>query len=45
VEKHSDIVSELQKGETIRRMAKLTEKSKSTVQWGKKALDRLETTG
>src|SRR5699024_4104572 len=43
VEKHSDIASELNKGETIRRTAKLTEKSKSTVQRVKKALDRLKT--
>src|SRR5699024_11193680 len=45
VEKHSDIAGELHKGETIRRTARLTEKSKSTVQRVKKALDRLKTTG
>lgn len=44
VEKHGDIVNELNKGETIRRTAKLTEKSKSTVQRVKKALDSLKTT-
>ncbi len=40
VEKHSDIVNELNKGETIRRTAKLTERSTNTVQRAKKALDR-----
>ena len=42
VEKHSDIVGELQKGETIRRTAKLTERSTNTVQRVKKALERLK---
>lgn len=42
VEKHSDIVRELNKGETIRRTAKLTDKSKSTVQRVKKALNRIQ---
>lgn len=42
VEKHSDIAGELNKGETIRRTAKLTDKSKSTVQRVKKALERLK---
>jgi len=44
VEKHSDIVEELNRGESIRRTAKLTEKSKSTVQRVKKTLSRLEIT-
>lgn len=43
IEKHSDIVGELNRGETIRRTAKLAGCSKSTVQRVKKALDRLET--
>lgn len=38
VEKHLDIVSELNRGESIRRTARLTKKSKSTVQIVKKAL-------
>ena len=42
VEKHSDIVDELNRGESIRRTALLTEKSKSTVQRVKKALKRVE---
>ncbi|SMO92568.1 recombinase family protein [Fodinibius sediminis] len=42
VEKHADIVEELNKGESIRRTAKLTEKSKSTVQRVKKALERID---
>ena len=42
VEKHSDIVNELNNGETIRRTAKLTERSTNTVQRVKKALDRLK---
>lgn len=42
VEKHSDIVRELSRGESIRRTAKLTEKSKSTVQRVKKALEGIE---
>ncbi|MGK7371413.1 MAG: recombinase family protein [Candidatus Halalkalibacterium sp. M3_1C_030] len=42
VEKHSDIVRELNRGESIRRTAKLTEKSKSTVQRVKKALEGIE---
>lgn len=42
VEKHSDIVEELNRGESIRRTARLTEKSKSTVQRVKKALDKFE---
>ena len=41
IEKHSDIVEELNRGESIRRTARLTEKSKSTVQRVKKALERL----
>ncbi|WP_142715566.1 recombinase family protein [Fodinibius sediminis] len=45
VEKHSDIVEELNRGETIRRTARLTGRSKSTVQRVKKALDRLKTSG
>lgn len=42
VEKHSDIVEELNRGESIRRAARLTEKSKSTVQRVKKALEGIE---
>lgn len=42
VQKHSDIVRELNRGESIRRTARLTNKSKSTVQRVKKALDRVE---
>ena len=42
IEKHSDIVEELNRGESIRRTAKLTEKSKSTVQRVKKALEGIE---
>jgi DNA invertase Pin-like site-specific DNA recombinase len=45
VETHSDIVTELNKGETIRRTAKLTERSTNTVQRVKKALDHLKSTG
>jgi len=41
MEKHSDIVEELHKGETIRRTAKLTERSTNTVQRVKKAMERL----
>jgi DNA invertase Pin-like site-specific DNA recombinase len=41
-EKHSDIVRELNKGDSIRRTARLTGKSKSTVQRVKKAMDHLE---
>jgi len=37
-------VGELNKGEIIRRTAKLADKSKSTVQRVKKALDNLATT-
>jgi DNA invertase Pin-like site-specific DNA recombinase len=44
VEKHSDIVGELNKGETIRRAAKLTERSTNTVQRVKKAVDHLKLT-
>lgn len=44
IEKHSDIVEELNRGESIRRTARLTEKSKSTVQRVKKTLSRLEIT-
>jgi DNA invertase Pin-like site-specific DNA recombinase len=43
VEKHSDIMRELNHGETIRRTAKLTGKSKSTVQRVKKASESLKT--
>jgi DNA invertase Pin-like site-specific DNA recombinase len=39
VEKHSDIARELNKGDSIRRTARLTGKSKSTVQRVKKALE------
>ena len=42
IEKHSDIVEELNRGESIRRTARLTEKSKSTVQRVKKALGKIE---
>ncbi|MCW9705777.1 recombinase family protein [Fodinibius salsisoli] len=42
VEKHADIVEELNKGESIRRTAKLTEKGKSTVQRVKKSLERID---
>src|SRR5699024_6911054 len=45
VEKHADITEELNRGETIRRTAKLTGRSKSTVQRVKKAAQRLKTTG
>lgn len=41
-EKHSDIVKELNQGESIRRAARLTGKSKSTVQRVKKALEEIE---
>jgi len=41
VEKHNDITRELNRGETIRRTAKLIGKSKSTVQRAKKALERI----
>jgi len=44
VEKHLDIVTELNRGETIRRTAKLTGRSTNTVQRVKKALDRLKAT-
>ena len=44
VEKHADITEELNRGETIRRTAKLTGRSKSTVQRVKKAAQRLKTT-
>src|SRR5699024_11018198 len=44
IEKHSEIVEELHRGETIRRTAKLTERSTNTVQRVKKALDRLKMT-
>lgn len=39
VEKHDDIRRELNSGHSIRRTAKLTGKSKSTVQRVKKAID------
>lgn len=42
IEKHSDIVNELSRGESIRRAARLTGKSKSTVQRVKKALQQIE---
>ena len=42
VDKHSDIVDELMRGESIRRTARLTEKSKSTVQRVKKSWERIE---
>jgi DNA invertase Pin-like site-specific DNA recombinase len=42
VEKHSDIVRELNSGDSIRRTARLTGKSKSTVQRVKKAMERIE---
>ncbi len=42
VEKHSDIVRELNSGDSIRRTARLTKKSKSTVQHVKKVLARIE---
>src|SRR5699024_1456292 len=41
VAKHTDIVDELNKGETIRRTAKLTGRSTNTVQRVKKALNHL----
>src|SRR5699024_1708024 len=44
VERHSDVVGELNRGETIRRTAKLTRRSTRTGQRVKKALDRLRTT-
>src|SRR5699024_5519865 len=42
VAKHADIVAELNRGETIRRTAKLTGRSTNTVQRVRKALYRLE---
>lgn len=42
LEKHSDIVDELNQGESIRRTAKLTEKSTGTVQKVKNTLKRIE---
>lgn len=42
LKKHSDIVEELNRGESIRRTARLTEKSKSTVQRVKKVIDKIE---
>lgn len=42
VQKHSDIVKELNQGESVRRAARLTGKSKSTVQRVKKALEEVE---
>jgi DNA invertase Pin-like site-specific DNA recombinase len=41
MEKHTDIVRELNKGDSIRRTARLTGKSKSTVQRVKKAMARI----
>jgi DNA invertase Pin-like site-specific DNA recombinase len=41
IEKHDDIVRELNNGESIRRTARLTEKSTNTVQRVKKALKQL----
>lgn len=41
IDKHSDIVEELNRGESIRRTARLTEKSKSTVQRVKKVLGKI----
>lgn len=41
-QKHSDIVKELNQGESVRRAARLTGKSKSTVQRVKKALEEIE---
>ncbi|MEP1939486.1 MAG: recombinase family protein [Balneola sp.] len=42
IEKHSDIVKELNRGESIRRTSKLTGKSAGTVQKVKKALKNLD---
>jgi DNA invertase Pin-like site-specific DNA recombinase len=42
LDKHSDIVDELNRGESIRRTAKLTEKSTGTVQKVKNTLERVE---
>ncbi len=41
IKKHSDIVKELNRGESIRRIAKLTRKSTGTVQKVKKALENI----
>jgi len=45
IEKHSDIVGELNKGEAIHRTAKHTGRSTNTVQRVRKALYRLEAAG
>src|SRR5699024_1816983 len=45
IEKHSDIVGELNKGEAIHRTAKHTGRSTNTVQRVRKALYRLEVAG
>ena len=42
LDKHSDIVIEINRGESIRRTAKLTEKSTGTVQKVKNTLERVE---